>query len=320
MNTQVDDTDEDLPLYRLASRLRFRHLQLLLAVERGGSLRAAAQVMNLTQPALSKALGEIEAAFGFRLFERSARGLRASARGKAALRGATLLLEELAHVQREVASSDAAVMTLRVGAPPFVAHGYLPPVLGWLVHRDPPVRVSLLEERVPPLLAALGEGRVDALVSSYPAQMPQDLHVQLRFEKLFDTEYAVVAPPAHPLVRRRRKVGWSELAHHPWIMPAPTSMVRRVIEEGFLRAGIAPPLPLVESTNPVTNLQMVAAGIGWSVVPSPSARRAMAQGTVAQVSVEPQLSPGPVALIWRAGAQGERLSLLRAALKAALTK
>lgn len=94
-------------------------------------------------------------------------------------------------------------------------------------------------------------------------------------------------------------------------------MVRRVIEEGFMRAGIAPPLPLVESTNPVTNLQLVAAGIGWSVVPGPSARRATAQGMVAQVRVEPQLAPGPVALIWRAGAEGERLDLLRAALQQA---
>lgn len=299
---------------RLASRLRFRHLQLLLAVEQGGSLRAAAQVMNLTQPAVSKALGEIEAAFGFRLFDRSARGLKPSGRGRAALRGATLLLEELAHVQREVTSSDAAVMLLRVGAPPFVAHGYLPPVLASIVSRVPPVRVSLLEERVPPLLAALAEGRVDALVSSYPAQMPQDLDVQLRFEKLFDTEYAVIAPPGHPLVRRRRKVGWEELVHHPGIMPARTSMVRRVIEEGFMRAGIAPPLPAIESTNPVTNLQLVAEGIGWSVVPSPSARHATAQGLVAQVRVEPPLSPGPVALIWRAGQESERLELLRTAL------
>lgn len=47
---------------RLATRLRFRHLQLLLALEAGGSLRAAAQAMNFTQPALSKALGEIESA------------------------------------------------------------------------------------------------------------------------------------------------------------------------------------------------------------------------------------------------------------------
>lgn len=301
--------------HRLASRLRFRHLQLLLAVQRGGSLRAAAQAMNLTQPALSKALGEIEAGFGFRLFDRSARGLVPTDRGKAALRGATLLLEELAHVQQEVASSEVAMMTLRVGAPPFVAHGYLPPVLAWLVRRDPPVRVSLLEERVPPLLAALAEGRVDALVSSYPAQLPQDLDVQLRFHKLFDTEYTLVAPPAHPLARRRRRLEWAELARLAWIMPARSSMVRRVIEEGFVRAGVAPPAPLVESTNPVTNLQLVAAGIGWSVVPGPAARRATDQGLVVPVRVDPPLTPGPVALIWRVGAESERLDLLRAALR-----
>src|SRR5688572_22956973 len=111
---------------RLAARLRFRHLQLLLALRDGGSLRAAAQAMNLTQPALSKALGEIETSFGVPLFERTARGLTPTARGLVALDGAALLLAQLGHVQQDVAAATPAP-TLRVGAPPFVAHGYLPP-------------------------------------------------------------------------------------------------------------------------------------------------------------------------------------------------
>ena len=150
---------------RLATRLRFRHLQLLLALQRGGSLRAAAQTMNLTQPALSKALGEIESAFGVPLFDRTARGLTPTARGRVALHGAALLLAELGHLQQEVTGAEPAVL-LRVGAPPFVAQGYLPPVFARLTAAPVSMRVVLLEERVPLLLRALAAGEVDALVSS----------------------------------------------------------------------------------------------------------------------------------------------------------
>lgn len=71
----------DFDPQRLLSRLRFKHLQLLLALHQGGSLRAAASLMHLTQPALSKALGEIEAAFGVTLFLRNARVLEPTAQG-----------------------------------------------------------------------------------------------------------------------------------------------------------------------------------------------------------------------------------------------
>jgi LysR family transcriptional regulator of abg operon len=299
---------------RLATRLRFRHLQLLLALETGGSLRAAAQALNFTQPALSKALGEIESAFGSELFTRTARGLTPTARGQVALRGARLLLEELAHVQGEVASGDVGIAVVRIGAPPFVAHGYLPPVVARLTAGEPKVRVELMEDRVPLLLQALAEGGVDALVSSYPAQMPEALGAELRYEKLFDTEFAVIAPSGHPLARSRR-VDWPTLAQHDWIMPARTSMVRRVIEEGFVRAGVTPPIPVVESTSPVTNVQLVAAGIGWSVAPATTVKHAVSMGLVAKVKVTPAIAPGPVALIYRVGPPNPRLDLLRAALE-----
>jgi LysR family transcriptional regulator, regulator of abg operon len=300
---------------RLASRLRFRHLQLLLALEQGGSLRAAAQALNFTQPALSKALAEVEAAFGLPLFTRTPRGLTPTAQGLVTLRGARLLLQELAHVQAEAGAAGAAAAIVRVGAPPFVAHGYLPEVLLRLASAVPRVHVQLLEERVPMLLEALADGRLDALVSSYPADTPASLGTTLRYEKLFDSEFVVIAPPAHPLARVRR-VDWVMLAQHDWIMPARTSMVRRVIEDHFARAGAVPPLPLVESTSPVTNLQLVAAGIALAVVPVTTLSNAAMEGRVTRLRVSPAIAPGPVALISRAGPPNPRVDLLREALLA----
>lgn len=299
---------------KLASRLRFRHLQLLLELERGGSLRAAAQSLHLTQPALSKALAEIEGAFGCRLFERTPRGLLPTSRGRAALRGAAQLLQELAHVQREVTADAAAV--LRIGAPPFVAHGYLPQVFARLLALQPGVQVELMEERVPVILQALVDARLDALVTSFPAVMPEVQGVKLRFEKLFDARFAIIAPPGHPLARGR-PVRWAQLAREDWILPAPTAMVRRVLDDTFLREGCKPPAPRIESTSPVTNQQLVAAGIGLGVVPAGSVATALRLGHVVKVSARPALAAGPVALVSRAEPANARVELLRRALRTA---
>lgn len=297
---------------RLVGRLRFRHLQLLVTLREAGSLHAAAGVLSLTQPALSKALAEVEEAFGAALFLRSARGLAPTPRGEIAIRGAALLLEELAHLGAET-SAEPAVTLLRIGAPPFVAQGYLPEVFARLVQGDQPVRVQLLEERVPLLIQSLLEGRLDALVTSYPTDLPEAAGQALRYEKLFDADFAVIAPPGHALARARQ-VGWKRLSQEPWILPAPSSMVRRTVEEMFRREGLLTPVPVIESTSPLTNLRLVAAGMGLSAVPAQTMRSAEALGQVKRVRVHPPISPGPVALIHRAAPENPRLHLLRTAL------
>ncbi|HYF17255.1 MAG TPA: LysR substrate-binding domain-containing protein [Ramlibacter sp.] len=300
---------------KLAARLRFRHLQLLLALRQGGSLRAAAQAMNLTQPALSKALGEIEAAFGCPLFVRTPRGLTPNARGEVALRGAALLLEELSHVQAEVLQGDHAAAVLRVGAPPFVAHGLLPEVLQRLTTRDPPLRVELVEERVPLLLEMLGDGRLDALVSSYAGRLPTGLGAGWQIRKLSEVEFSIIAPRAHPLARSRR-IGWDRLASEPWVLPAAAAMGRQLLDETFLRAGCAPPRPVVVSSNPVTNVRLVAAGVGLGVVPATTLKQLALAEQVARLAVQPGVPAAPVALIARAGVKNPRVEHLRKALEA----
>ena len=296
----------------LVARLRFRHLRLLVELDRGGSLRAAATALSLTQPGLSKALAEVESAFGFSLFTRNSRGLTPTPQGVVAIRGAVFLLEELAHVSAE-ASTQPPVTVLRIGAPPFVAQGYLPAVLTRLTHGEQRVRVQLMEERVPLLVQSLLQGRLDALVSSYPAPTPDTSGAALRYERLFDADFTVIAPAGHALARAR-KVSWQRLAQERWIMPANSSMVRRMLEETFRRAGVMAPAPVIESTSPVTNVRLVAEGLGVSAVPAAVLASAGSGGGVKAVKVDPPIPANPVALIYRAEVESPRLQVLRAAL------
>ena len=302
----------DNAIHRLVGRLRFRHLQLLVTLQSHHSLHAAAAALNQTQSALSKALAEVESSFGFALFERSPRGLSPTARGHIAMRGATLLLCELEHLGREVMRDEPA-QVLRLGAPPFIAHGHLPAQIEAFQRRAPGVRVALLEERAPILFDALQQGRLDALVTIYPPEQLRGAGQALALEKLFDAEFAVIAARSHPLARARR-VDWARIAREPWVMPGPHAMLRRVIEDGFRRAGLMTPEPTVESSSPVTNVQLVASGLGLGVVPVQTLQSAPAKDRVCTLRVSPALQPIPVALVLRSHHRNPRTALLREVL------
>ncbi|MGB6105511.1 MAG: LysR family transcriptional regulator [Pusillimonas sp.] len=299
----------------LVAKLRFRHLRLLTEVQAKGSLRAASQALSLTQPALSKALTEIESAFGFALFSRTARGLTPTAQGEVVLRGATLLLEELTHLRSEAVAADRFAARIRIGAPPFVAQTYLPGVIEKLVNRAVPVRVQLQEERVPALIRALQRGELDALITTFPLQMLESDAGAFQYAKLFEVQFAVVAATAHPLVRLRR-VDWVRLSRERWVMPAEGSMGRKLIEDSFTHAGVPVPVPVIESTSPTTSLQFVTAGLGIGVVPDVALlhHSVLKADSVKQVRVVPEPHSSVVALIFREGPFNARVALLKEAL------
>lgn len=299
----------------LVAKLRFRHLRLLKEVQATGSLRAAGQALNLTQPAISKALTEIESAFGFPLFTRTARGLMPTEQGNVVLRGAAMLLEELRHLRAEASSVERFIAHVRIGAPPFLAQTYMPDVVARLVRRAPPVRVQLLEDRVPPLIDALARGELDALVTTFPLQMLESDASAFEYVKLFEAQFAVVAATAHPLSRARR-VTWTRLAQEPWVMPVQGSMGRKLIEDCFTHAGVPVPLPVVESTSPTTSAQFVAAGLGIGIIPDVTLLRHSALGAdgLKPVRVTPEPPASVVALISRKGAANPRVAWLKEAL------
>lgn len=300
---------------RLIAGLRFRHLRLLQVLMAGGSLRSAATEMNLTQPALSRMLSDIEASFGAQLFERSSRGLTPTAKGLAAIRGAGQLLEELSRVQQEVTLGFEAATVIKIGAPHFVAHGYLPAAIAALHGSQPRVHVQLREGAVPELFDALAAGEVDALVSTYAARPRDGGTVPLVYEQLFNSQYVVVGPTSGPLARIRVRVDLASLVEVPWVLPDRSSMLRTEIDLTFQHAGLTPPVAAAESNHPVTNLELVAIGLGLGFVPLHAMQAYASTGRVRCLQVAPSIATGPVALVYRAGDACRRVSLLRAVLK-----
>lgn len=292
------------PLQALISRLRFRHLRMLMEVRRCGSIGKAAGALNLTQPALSKMLQEVEEAFGFSLYRRTPRGLLPTPQGDAVLQGASVLLHELAHLHESArASLQQSSAVLHLGVPATVAAATLPAVLTHLRAADLSLLIRLREDPVSVLFDALLEGELDALLTSFTPSLITARASPMVVERCVDHAYAVIASADHRLARRR-KVAWQELVDERWILPEPSLLARQGVEAYFVHAGIAVPQPEITANNPATIVQLVAAGLGisWAAEGAIAAEERI--GRIARLRVPLQARRVPTALVYRAGTAG----------------
>lgn len=313
----------EYPAMREASigRLRFGQLRLLAAMERSGSIRRTAQQVNMTQPAVSKALKELETLLGARLYERTSRGVVPTAAGLTAARGAKLLLAELGMLAEEIRQAGTGEhLAVRIGITPYLAGSVMPEALARLSPSMQLGNVRLEEGWAGPLLERLAEGALDMLLIMCTPEMVPALHnPSLKYERLFDEELAVVAAPSHPLVARRR-VKLAELVDERWILGVPPSLTRRSLEDAFLHQGFRPPRPVLEATYLMNLFEAAASGLGIAACPLKGVENVLATGRIARVPLQPAIPLPPIVIVYRRlFSEHPRLAALGEALRREFT-
>lgn len=240
----------------LLRRLRLRHLQLLVILEREGSLRATASALNLTQPAASKMLQEIEQAFGGRLFERSRRGVEPNAAGRPLVHRARVVLAEIERAAGEVeAIRGGASSTLRLGTLSITS--IVPSAVVDLCGRIPGARVRIREAGLPELLPRLQNGELDCVFGAVTGDALVAQATELpEVETIFPDRLCALVAEGHPLAQARR-VAWRDLVGLRWIAPPPETPIRQHFVAAFLRIGCVPPDPVVETLSPVTMIELL---------------------------------------------------------------
>lgn len=235
----------------LVRRLRLRHLELLAALADAGTMRAAAARLNLSQPALSKMLREVETGFGAPLFERSPQGLAANALGDAAVYRARVMLGELSRGKEEVdALRQGAKGVLRLGTLSVTLS--VPRAIVQLRRRHPGARVRVEEGRVRDLVQRLLDGELDGVFGAItPELLASDLLPLLKPEVLLKDELCVICSSEHSLARSR-KLSWPDLHEATWVAPPKDTLVRQALMTGFLNDGLQPPEPVIEVLSSVT--------------------------------------------------------------------
>lgn len=271
-----------------------RQLEYALAVARELSFRRAAEACHVTQPALSVQIRDLEALLGVRLFERDKRHVFVTPAGEPVLeriRRALSSLDDVVDAAR--AQGQPLAGRLRLGVIPTVA----PYVLPWLVPRMgehfPHCTLRLVENQTAKLVEDLERGELDLLLLAAEADLGS-AHVSV----LFEDPFRLVAPEAHPLAKRKR-VRARDLDGET-VLLLDDGHCLRTQAMSLCRAAGAHELGDFRATSLATLTQMVAHGLGLTVLPDTALESELARcsGLVAR----PFESPGPfrsIALAWR---------------------
>ena len=259
----------------LQSKLSFRHLRVLLALSETGTLVAAAARLGVSQPAVSKALAELETGLGVTLHARRGRNNEVPVVAGRLLQLAQRLDSELLRAADELRSQGPdALGELRVGATNAALAELLPAAVAALKSELPLLSVAVHADGRAPMLAALRRGQLDLVVSQLPEQgRPADL----KAHALGATCHAVVMSAGHPLARTRHP-SWDLLAQQAWIWPLPHTDARAQQDRLWQVAGHALPDHRIETGDLGVIFALLQRMPLMAQVPEDSARAAARAG------------------------------------------
>ena len=244
------------------SHLKTRHLVLLVELSRHGSILHAAQAANLTQPAASKLLGELEHVLGVPLFERLPRGVVPTHYGEVLVRRAGAALAEMDAAHQEIMELLSGLSgRVAVGTVMTPSVSLLPETVKLLKSRYSKVHVSISVDTSKVLINRLRAGELDMLIGRI---LDTESANELNFEPLSDEPHSLIARANHPLANNS-DLRLEDLLEVGWIMPPAGSILRDRLTSLFLSRGLDQPAETVETTAlpMITNLligsDMVAA-------------------------------------------------------------
>lgn len=216
------------------SRVRFRHLRTFIEVARHNSVGRSAQVLGVTQPAVTKTIRELEDILGKKLFEKEGRGLRITRYGEVFLRHAGA---SVAAIQQGIDSlnREHAGPPIRIGALPTVSARIMPRVMIRFLSEgtDSPVKIVTGENQV--LLDQLRTGTLDLVIGRLAA--PEQM-AGLSFEYLYSEQVRFVVRRGHPLLANAH-FDFGRIRDFTILMPPVGAVIRPYVDRYLLAHGMA---------------------------------------------------------------------------------
>ena len=295
---------------RLARRLRLRDLHTLLVVLESGSMAKAAGRLALTQPAVSKAMAEMEAELGVPLLERDARGVRPTAFGEAMAARARAIVDELGQGARDLAHlADPNVGEVRIGTTEPMTFT-VADAIRRVAQDRPRITFDVGISDTGTLLADLRARRLDVVVTRYGLDASYE---DLDAVWLFRVPLVAVADRRNPLLRRK-SLKLVDVMEEPWTLSPPDTFLGRLVAAAFRREGLPLPAAAVTSVSIAMRLSLIAGGRYLSMLPRTMLHhptntpwlRALdvtaedSAGAIAALTLKRRWMPGPVRLFLQA--------------------
>ncbi len=241
------------------------HLQTFLAVVESGSFSAAAKRLHMSQPAVSQQIRALEEQIGgVRLFRRSGHRMVLTLAGEQLLGAARELVTMAERAMQTVSALRGQVAgRVMIGCLAGSAEEFLPRVLAIFQRQYPAVTIEIELNNAERLLEGLSERRLElALITDAPRRRGMEIR-SLAGERL-----ALVAPAGHPLLQQEH-VAPGMLRDYPIALPRSGHPLRRIIDDGLRRRGVATSdlRIVIEADSPLLLRAAVQAGAALAFLP-----------------------------------------------------
>jgi DNA-binding transcriptional LysR family regulator len=264
-----------------------RRLQVFHAVARQLSFTKAAEVLFMTQPAVTFQIKQLEEHFNTRLFDRGHGRISLTPAGELVLVYAEKILGLSGEMDVRLAEMTGEVGgSLLVGASTTIAEFLLPRILGEFKSKFPNVRPRLIVANSESIETRVAEHTIDIGFIESPSHQPN-----LQTEICCEDELQVICSPKHPLARLK-EISPQHLAEHSFVSREPGSGTRECTEVYLRKAGIDIDhmLPVMELGSPVALLEVVETGLGYAIVSRTSVMKALRLGDLVSIPLKPRLT------------------------------
>ena len=281
---------------RLVSRLKTRQLILLIHLDDRRSILRAAEAANMTQPAASKLLAELEDTLGVALFVRHARGVEPTWYGEVLLRRARNALMELRQAQDEIADLKSGLTGhASIGTVLTSATSLVPMAVAELKAGNPRLLVNIEMDFSEVLVRQLLGGKFDMVVARI--YQPERL-AELNFEAFGEEPHAMYARANHPLVRKRG-LRLAELVGQTWVLPPRGNVLRDRLAVLFLEQRLELPKQVVEASSLPLIISLLQMSEMVSALPSGVVRPYCESGVLKQMPIKLDLRLGEAGIVTR---------------------
>jgi DNA-binding transcriptional LysR family regulator len=239
-----------------------KQLRAFVAVARTGSFVRASELLNLSQPALSATVVQLEHVLGSRLFERTTRTVMITPFGDVLLTRATGLLNEMdrvCHDMRELVELERGQVSM--GCLTSIASQQLPRIVATFRARYPNIQLRVRDENAAGLHRRLISGEIDFAITSRHDRSRSDI----AFRPLWTDPFRLLCPPGHP-VATYSEIPWRLVTEYFYLGWSEETANRFAIDTALASVGIKLQ-PSLEIAQLGTMLSMVQAGVGVAAVP-----------------------------------------------------
>jgi len=278
---------------RVGRRLRLKDLHTLQTVAEIGSMAKASQRLALSQPAISKAIADMEHVLGVSLLDRSARGVALTEQGRVLVARTRVIFDEVKHGIAEIAQlSDPTQGEVRIGTiEPYA--GVLSEIISRMTRRYPRITYHVTVGDTDMLVRRLRERSIDLMLTRWNALTQAD---DLAAEILCPSMLMIVADKSHPMAKRKQ-LSLPDLMQERWALSPPDTFLGRVVADLFVRRKLPLPRNTVTTTSTFMRLNLMANDRFLSVLPTTLLRQRSNRAWLRALEIDLGDSSGQIAVI-----------------------